>query len=102
MAYYTRKPELVEAEKFTEGVESIDNIRKFVAPFKIEEGTIGNIHVLFLFDQDNNYRYIWPNYYIVKRDAPDSNLYTFSIVPDKEFKEKYQPDSCSLDGSGCE
>lgn len=99
MAYYVRKPELVEAVQWTG--DNLEEIKQLAIPYTIEEGFIGLHSCLFLLDQNEHYRWLWSNYYLVKKDTNDSNLYAFEILSPETFLDRYQPDACDLNGAGC-
>lgn len=119
MAYYTRKPELVEAIQWTGS--NLQEIKAFVGDetdiriaFRNPElgyricyidlegydGLEENIITMEIGFGDN--RQTWPTDYIIKHDYEDSELSIFESMPEHKFKLLYQPDVCSLDGSGCE
>jgi len=119
MAYYTRKPELVEAIQWTgdniqEIVDLVAEKEQIQIAFKNPklnyrisfidlEGYTGdeaNIARLYIGPSD-----ICPlniNDYLVLHDYGEPDIFAFEAIPDYKFKILYQPDSCSLDGSGCE
>lgn len=119
MAYYTRKPEFVEAIQWTgdnlqEIVDFVGEKEHIQIAFKNPkldyricfidlEGYTGdetNIVMLYIGPLD-----ICPlriNDYLVLHDYGETDIFAFEAIPDYKFKVLYQSDSCSLDGSGCE
>ena len=120
MAYYTRKPELVEAIQWTGnnlqeivdfvGKDSIIRIafRNPKANYQIcymdLEGYDGPEENIVTLDIGvSNSRQLWPSDYLIKHDYSEyPNLCPFESMQETKFKFLYQPDSCDLDGSGCE
>lgn len=120
MAYYTRKPELVEAIQWTGS--NLQEIKDFVgdeADIRIAfrnpelgyricyidlegyDGLEENIITMEIGFDDN--RQLWPAYYLIKHDYSEyPDLSPFESMPEYKFKLLYQPDACSLDGSDCE
>lgn len=117
MAYYTRKPELVEAIQIK--MNNLDELRSFVPidwvvcgryineayhnkRYSLDE-YLENIGVLNLvaFEIGNYYAYLGE--FVIKEEDEDiPGKYTYDVVTSDYFYQHYQPDSCDLDGSGCE
>lgn len=117
MAYYTRKPELVEAIQIK--MDNIDELRSFVPidgvvcgryingpylnkRYSLDEylKNLGTLN-LVAFEIGNYYAYLG-EFVIKKEDEEVPGKYSYEVVTSEYFYENYQPDSCDLDGSGCE
>lgn len=120
MAYYTRKPELVEAIQWTGS--NLQEIKDFVGKmtyiyiaFKNPQlsyqicymdlanytGDESNIVTLYIGPGDLCVLRLMD--YLILHDYTESpELFPLEAMNEYRFKGLYQPDSCSLDGSGCE
>lgn len=120
MAYYTRKPELVEAIQWTGS--NLQEIKDFVGKmtyiyiaFKNPQlsyqicymdlvnytGDESNIVTLYIGPGDLCVLRLMD--YLILHDCTESpELFPLEAMNEYRFKGLYQPDSCSLDGSGCE
>lgn len=119
MAYYTRKPELVEAIKCTgdnlqEIVDFVGEKEHIQIAFKnpkikyricymdLEGYTGDEANIVTLYIGPGDMCPLQPSDYLVLHDYGETDMFAFEAIPDYKFKLLYQPDSCDLDGSGCE
>lgn len=120
MAYYTRKPELVEAIQWTgdnlqEIIDFVGNKEKISMAFKSSKFFGGRICYATLEEFDEKEQnivelYIGPGGfctlsprvpYLIKHDYSEKpEMFPFESMDVYRFKAYYQPDSCALDGSG--
>lgn len=83
MAYYTRKPELVEAIQWTgDNIQDIFELCRNDADLLVE--------VLQETSVDD---------YVIVSYSEEPGMTEVYSLPSKAFHEKFQPDSCELDGS---
>lgn len=86
MAYYTRKPELVEAIQWTgDNIQEIFEFCRKDADLLVEVLQEASI-----------------NDYVIISYSEEPEMTEVYTLPNNAFHEKFQPDSCILDGSGCE
>lgn len=119
MAYYTRKPELVEAIQWTGNnlqdivlfVEEKEHIQIAFKNPKLDyricfmdlEGYTGDeTSIITLYIGPGDICPLQQNDYLVLHDYGDYDIFPFEAIPDYKFKLLYQPDACALDGSVCE
>ncbi len=86
MAYYTRKPELVEAIQWTG-----DNIQEVFELCRKDADLLAEVLQETSIDD-----------YIIISYSEEPGMTEVYSLPSKTFHEKFHSDSCELDGSGCE
>lgn len=86
MAYYLSKPELVEAVQWTgDNIQEIFELCQRNSDLLLKVLQEAGIDDFIIFSHDE--------------EPGMSEIYA---LPEKIFFKKFQPDSCSLNGSGCE